>query len=57
MVISEPPGADRWDEAVLARLGVRRVIDPLTAPLAEPLSPTSESTVISTAWWLFSVTR
>jgi len=44
MVISEPPDADRWDEAVLARLGVRRVTDPLTAPLAEALSPTSEST-------------
>ena len=30
MVISEPPGADRWDEAVLARLGVRRAISPVS---------------------------
>jgi 16S rRNA (guanine527-N7)-methyltransferase len=43
MVISEPPGADRWDEAVLARLGVRRAINPLTSPRADPSSQESES--------------
>jgi 16S rRNA (guanine527-N7)-methyltransferase len=31
IVISEPPGVDRWDERVLAELGLRRVDDP-TAP-------------------------
>jgi len=33
IVISEPPGADRWDERLLAELGLRRVDDP-TAPAA-----------------------
>jgi 16S rRNA (guanine527-N7)-methyltransferase len=32
MVISEPPDADRWDEDVLARLGVRRLTTPTSMP-------------------------
>ena len=43
MVISEPPGADRWDEAVLARLGVRRVADPAGPATTETRSQQSES--------------
>lgn len=38
MVISEPPGVDRWDDALLTRLGVRRVSDP------RPVDPSESST-------------
>lgn len=46
MVISEPPGADRWDEDVLIRLGVRRSptpTRPTTAPISAPTSPADTS--------------
>jgi 16S rRNA (guanine527-N7)-methyltransferase len=31
IVISEPPGADRWDDRLLAELGLHRVVGPLVA--------------------------
>ena len=34
IVISEPPGVDRWDEQVLAELGLRRVDTPTVASSA-----------------------
>jgi hypothetical protein len=33
IVISEPPGVDRWDDRLLNELGLRRVDDPITAPI------------------------
>lgn len=43
MVISEPPGADRWDEDLLIRLGVRR--SPMsTSPTSPTSAPISAST-------------
>ena len=41
LVISEPPGADRWDDDVLARLGVRRLT---TAATMSPGTQTGAST-------------
>ena len=40
MVISEPPGADRWDEDVLVQLGVRRVPMAATTPIGTALPDT-----------------
>ena len=34
IVISEPPGVDRWDEQLLAELGLRRVEAPTVASSA-----------------------
>jgi 16S rRNA (guanine527-N7)-methyltransferase len=34
IVISEPPGVDRWDDQLLAELGLRRVEAPAVAPVA-----------------------
>lgn len=45
MVISEPPGVDRWDEGVLAHLGVRRLITPTTTSTtaAITMAPTDDA--------------
>jgi 16S rRNA (guanine527-N7)-methyltransferase len=33
IVISEPPGVDRWDDRLLGELGLRRVDDPIAASI------------------------
>ena len=49
MVISEPPDADRWDEDVLAHLGVRRVPTPTTTPTSTALTDTRRQAPESSA--------